>query len=139
MNEEKLKQILSEIGKTGVPPNIAQIAEQNRQSFAAGVRLLGANSASRLTWFKRIAIAACILIAFVTGRWSRPSQPTSYPLYAAAYETTATGADVHEDSDGFWRQKALAAMQPRPYAQTSFAETHLMNTYKQYLKEKHYE
>lgn len=139
MNEEKLKQILSEIGGAGIPPNIAQIAEQNQQSFAAGVRLFRSNTASRLTGFKRIAIAACILIAFVTGRWSRPLQAPTYPLYDDTYETTAPHADVHNDGYDFWRQKALAAMQPRPYAQTSFAETHLMNTYKQYLKEKHYE
>jgi hypothetical protein len=139
MNEEKLKQILREIGKTGVPPNIAQIAEQNRQSFAAGVRLLRANGESWLTGFKRIAIAACIVTAFLTGRWSIPLQAPTYPLYDDTHETTAPLADVQNDGYDFWRQKALAATQPRPYAQTSFAEIHLMNTYKQYLKEEHYE
>jgi hypothetical protein len=42
-----------------------------------------------------------------------------------------------ENKNGFWRQKALAAMQPRPYAQTGFDKTGLLNSYKQYLKEKH--
>jgi len=41
--------------------------------------------------------------------------------------------------DSFWRQKALAAMHPRPYARTQATKTSLLNTYKQYLKEKHYD
>lgn len=92
----------------------------------------------------KLATAAAIFIAFgigfSTGRWSKPtrlappsSDVTGYTSAVPVYPT----APKAEDS--FWRQKALAAMQPRPYAQTQTTKTSLLNTYKQYLKEKHYD
>ncbi len=140
MNEEKLKQVLDEIGRTNVPADVVKIAEQNQQSFTAGLRLLESDRASRLTGLKRIAAAACIVFAFAAGRWSRPTQPAQYSPDTATYtQTTSSFSDAYDDAGDFWRQKALAAMKPRPYVQTRFAETDPMNAYKQYLKEKHYE
>jgi hypothetical protein len=46
---------------------------------------------------------------------------------------------ANKTEDSFWRKKALAAMQPRPYQQTLTTKTSLLNTYKQYLKEKYYD
>jgi hypothetical protein len=42
-----------------------------------------------------------------------------------------------KNPDSFWQQKALAAMQPRPYTQNQLSQTALLNIYKQYLKEKY--
>jgi hypothetical protein len=87
----------------------------------------------------KLAVAAAILIAFgigfSTGRWSKPTQLAPHSLDVVGY---ASAVMVHpatpKAEDGFWRQKALAAMQPRPYAQTQTTKTSLLNAYKQYLK-----
>jgi hypothetical protein len=92
----------------------------------------------------KLATAAAIFIAFgigfSTGRWSKPTQlaPPSSDVtgYTSAIPVYPTAPKAE---DSFWRQKALAAMQPRPYAQTQTTKTSLLNTYKQYLKEKHYD
>jgi hypothetical protein len=92
----------------------------------------------------KFAVAAAILIAFgvgfSVGRWSQPPQPeppsfdvTAYTSVIQLYPTTP------KTEDGFWRQKAIAAMQPKPYSQTQFGKTSLLSAYKQYLKEKHYD
>jgi hypothetical protein len=144
MNEEKLKQILNEIGRTDVPPNIARIAEQTSQSFTAALNLLQARRQPFFIGFKRIAVAASILLVFALGlslgRWSKPPQTKLVSLDLSAYASSVmTHPSVQQDKDGFWRQKMLAAMQPRPYTQNQLSQTALLNVYKQYLKEKHYE
>jgi hypothetical protein len=135
MNEEKLKQILNEIGRTDVPPNIARIAEQTSQSFTAALNILQTRRQPFFIGFKRIAVAASILLVFAlglsVGRWSKPPQTQVSSLDLSP---VLTHPAVHEN--GFWRQKALAAMQPRPYAQNELSQTALLNAYKQYLKEK---
>ncbi|MCJ7778396.1 MAG: hypothetical protein MUP16_08800 [Sedimentisphaerales bacterium] len=95
-------------------------------------------------WGAKLAVAAAILIAFgigfSTGRWSKPAPlaPRSLNVadYTLAVSLYSTSLKVE---DSFWQQKALAVMQPRPYAQSQFDKTSLLNTYKQYLKEKHYD
>lgn len=92
----------------------------------------------------KLAVAAAIIIAFGTGfsigQRSKPAQLATYSLDVSGYTPavsvypTATKA-----KDSFWRQKALAAMQPRPYVQSQFDKTSLIGVYKQYLKEKHYD
>ena len=144
MNEEKLKQILNKIGQTDVPPDIARIAEQTSQSFTAALNILQARRQPFFIGFKRIAVAASILLVFALGlslgRWSKPPQTQLSSLDLSAYATSLmTHPTARQDKDSFWQQKALAAMQPRPYAQTQFSQTTLLNNYKQYLKEKHYE
>jgi len=144
MNEEKLKQILNKIGQTDVPPDIARIAEQTSRSFTS---TLGALQARRLPFFigfKQIAVAASILLTFAigltVGRWSKPPQAQLSSLDLSTYASSVmTHPTVQQDKDGFWRQKMLAAMQPRPYTQNQLSQTALLNVYKQYLKEKHYE
>ncbi|MBN1391246.1 MAG: hypothetical protein JW947_00410 [Sedimentisphaerales bacterium] len=89
----------------------------------------------------KLAVAAAIIIAFgagfFTGQRSKPTLPMIYsddvtapaPM-VSAYQSVLKG------EDGFWRQKVAAAMQPRPYTQST---NDMLNTYKQYLKEKHYD
>ncbi|NQT01071.1 MAG: hypothetical protein HQ580_03535 [Planctomycetes bacterium] len=92
----------------------------------------------------KLAVAAAILITFAIGfsigRWSKPTRLAPHSLdvtgYTSAVPVYPTAPKVE---DSFWRQKALAAMHPRPYAQTQTTKTSLLNTYKQYLKEKHYD
>jgi hypothetical protein len=140
MNEEKLEQILNRIGRISVPPDAAGIAEQNQQSFTAALPLLGHKSSLWVKGFKMSAIAACILSAFVIGRWLRPPNMLPSSLDTASYtQTTSLLSETYNDSDDFWRQKAIAATQPRPYVQTRFTESDLINTYKQYLKENNYD
>jgi hypothetical protein len=147
MNEEKLIEILKNIGQADVPPNIAHIAEQTSQRFAATLNILQAQRPPLATFFigfRRIAVAAVILFTFAiglsVGRWSKPPQTQLSSLNLTDYASPMlTHAPIQQAKDSFWRQKTLAAMQPRPYAQTQFSQTGLLNAYKQYLKENHYE
>ena len=147
MNEEKLKQILNKIGQTNVPPEITSIAEQAPQRFTAALNILQAQRPPLATFFigfKRTAVAAVILFTFAVGlsvgRWSKPPQTQLSSLDLSAYASSLmTHPTARQDKDSFWRQKTLAAMQPRPYTQTQFSQTTSLNSYKQYLKEKHYE
>jgi len=143
MNEEKLKQILNKIGQADVPPNVAHIAEQASQRFAATINILQAQQPPLATFFigfKRIAVAAAILFTFAVGlsvgRWSNPPQTQ---LSSLGLTPALTHPAVQENENSFWQQKALAAMQPRPYTQNQLSQTELLNVYKQHLKEKHYD
>ena len=139
MNEEKLKQILNKIGQADVPPSATLIAERASRNFDAALKI-----AQPKQWFftplRLLAAAAVMILVFVAGRWSKPLPPTSsLPEVASYAQPVSAYPAVGKNPDSFWQQKALAAMQPRPYAQTSFTNTEMLNAYKQYLKEKHYE
>jgi hypothetical protein len=147
MNEEKLIEILKNIGQTEVPPNIARIAEQTSQKFAAVLNILQAQRPEQTRFvigLRLLAAAAVIIFAFAiglsVGRRSTPLQTQlaslNLPGYALPMPAHST---AQQAKDSFWRQKTLAAMQPRPYAQTRFDKTSLFVGYEQYLKEKHYD
>jgi hypothetical protein len=92
----------------------------------------------------KLAVAAAIFIAFgigfSIGRWSKPTRLAPHSLDVTGYPSAIlVHSTTLKTEDGFWRQKALAAMQPRPYAQIQTTKTSLLNAYKQYLKEKHYD
>lgn len=139
MNEENLKRILNEIGQTSVPPNVTLIAERASRNFDSALKI-----AQPRQWFftpaRLIAAAAVIIFAFAAGRWSQPpqTQPSllNVPGYASPMPTHPTN---QENKNSFWQQKALAAMQPRPYTQNQLSQTALLNVYKQHLKEKCYD
>jgi len=145
MNEEKLIQILKNIGQTDVPPNVTLIAEQTSQSFTAALNVLQAQRPQRTRFvigLRLLAAAAVVLLVFAIGlsvgqRFTPPQTQLSSLNLTGYALPMPTHPAVQQAKDGFWRQKALAAMQPRPYAQTKFDKTSLLNTYKQYLKEKH--
>ena len=139
MNEEKIERILNKIGQADVPQNATLIAERASRNFDSALKI-----AQPKQWFltpvRLIAAAAVVIFAFATGRWSKPLPPTS-PLPEVASYTQPVSAypAVGKNPESFWQQKALAAMQPRPYSQNEISQTALLNLYKQYLKEKHYE
>ena len=143
MHEEKLIQILKNIGQAGVPSDVAGVAEQTSQDFAAAVNILQLQRPQRTIFvigLRLLAVAAVILFAFAVGRWSRPILPPSPSSDVAAYIPAMPAYPaVYKNTDSFWQQKALTAMQPRPYAQTRSTKTELLDAYNQYLKEKHYE
>ena len=147
MNEEKIKQILNKIGQSNVPPNVAQIAEQTSQKFAATLNILQAQRPQRtrlVIGLRLLAAAAVIVFVFAiglsVGQRSTPSQTQLSLMDLAGYASPMpTHPTVQQAKDSFWRQKALAAMQPRPYAQMRFDKKGLPFGYNQYLKEKHYD
>ena len=147
MNEEKLKQILNKIGQSDVPPDIARIAEQTSQRFAAALNIPRAQRPERTKFvigLRLLAAAAVIIFAFAiglsVGRWSTPPQTQLSSLNLPGYASPMlTHPTVQQAKDSFWRQKTLAAMQPRPYAQMRFDKKGLPFGYNQYLKEKHYD
>ena len=137
MNEEKLKQILNKIGQADVPQNATRIAERASRNFDSALKI-----AQPKQWFftpvRLLAAAAVMIFVFAAGRWSNSiTQPSQSPDVAVYTKTISVYPAVDKNPDSFWQQKALAAMQPRPHAQTSFNRTELINVYKQYLKEKH--
>lgn len=92
----------------------------------------------------KFAIAAAILIAFgigfFTGRWSNPTRPVPHSLDVTSYTSgVPVYPTVPKAEDSFWRRKALAVMQPKPYVQNKINKTNLIGAYKQYIKEKHYD
>jgi len=139
MNEEKLKQILNKIGQADVPPNATLIAERASRNFDSALKI-----AQPKQWFftpvRLVAAAAVMMLVFAAGRWSKPLPPASSLPEVASYAPPASAYPaVGKNTGSFWQQKALAAMQPRPYSQNELSQTALLNVYKQYLKEKHYE
>jgi hypothetical protein len=142
MNEEKLTQILNKISQTEVPPDITCIAEQTSQSFTAALNVLQAQRPQRTRFFiglRLLAAAAVILLVFAIGlsvgqRFTPPQTKLSSLNLIGYALPVPTHPVVQQTKESFWRQRALAAMQPRPYAQSA---TSLLNAYKQYLKEKH--
>ncbi len=139
MNEEKIERILNKIGQTDVPPNATLIAERASRNFDAALKI-----AQPRQWFftpvRLIAAAAVVIFAFAAGRWSQPPQTQlsllNVPGYASPMPTHPTN---QENENSFWRPKALAAMQLRPYTQNQLSQTALLNVYKQHLKEKYYD
>ena len=88
----------------------------------------------------KLAIAAAIVIAFGVGFFIGQRSQLEQ---AAIYSLDVTGEvsmypTESKSEDGFWRRKVATAMQPRPYTGGQFDKTSLVDTYKQYLKEKHY-
>ncbi|MGA2323457.1 MAG: hypothetical protein ABSG22_06370 [Sedimentisphaerales bacterium] len=139
MNEEQLKQILKNIGLADVPPNPTLIAERASRNFDSALKI-----AQPKQWFftplRLLAAAAVMILVFAAGRWSKPLPPTSsLPEVASYAQPVSAYPAVGKNPDSFWQQKALAAMQPRPYSQNELSQTALLNVYKQYLKEKRYE
>jgi hypothetical protein len=92
----------------------------------------------------KLAVAAAILIAFgvgfSAGRWSKLPQSMPPSLNVTGYTSVVSVYPTAPNAkDSFWRQKALAAMKPKPYAQNQITKTNLIDAYKQYLREKHYD
>ncbi len=89
----------------------------------------------------KLSVAAAIIIAFgigfAVGQRSEPEQSVKYSIEVTRY--TSTHPTTPKTKESFWQQKALAATQPRPYAHKHFDKINLLDTYKQYLKEKHYD
>jgi len=88
----------------------------------------------------KLAVAAAILITFgvgfFTGRWSKPVPPP-HLLNITGYTSAArVNPATTKAENSFWQQKALAALQPRPYVQSHNTKVSLLDIYKQYLKEK---
>ncbi len=132
MNEEKLKQILSKISQADVPADIARIAEQTSQRFTAALNLMQPRFFAPL---RLIAAAAVIVVAFAAGRWSKPMPSLNTAAFTPAISAYSA---QQKNENSFWQQKAIAAMQPRPYVKSANLTSQL-NAYKQYLKEKRYE
>ena len=147
MSKESIEDILKEIGSEDVPTDVHKLAEDTATDFDKTLLqakklkhyILWENiTKSRIT---ELAAAAAIFIAvgIFIGRWSKPTPPP-HSLHVTSFTSAVSmypAANKTEDS--FWRKKALAAMQPRPYPQTLTTKTSLLNTYKQYLKEKYYD
>jgi len=120
----------------------AALAESQKiESAVTQLNIWRGITEGRLT---KLAVAAAILFAFgigfFTGRWSKLARSEPHYLDVTGYTTLISVYPTSPKAeDSFWRQKALAAMQPRPYAQTFTTKAGLLNAYKQYLKEKYHD
>lgn len=137
MNEEKIERILNKIGQADIPPNAILIAEKASRNFDSALKI-----AQPRQWFftpvRLIAAAAVVIFAFAAGRWSKSiPQVSPSPEVASYTQPVSAYPAVGKNPESFWQQKALAAMQPRPYTQNQLSQTALLNFYKQHLKEKY--
>jgi hypothetical protein len=146
MNSERIEEILKNIGAEDTPADVHKIAQELSRNF--NKTLTKPKQTKRYilkkTRLTELAVAAVILIAFSVGfsigRWSKPSQLTPHSLDIDGHLSSVSVYSAPSKEEGsFWRRKALAAMQPRPYIQTQTTKTSLLNAYKQYLKEKNYD
>lgn len=148
MNENKnIEEILKRLSSEDVPADVREIAEETSREFS---KTLAQPRQPRhhVLWeyitkspITKLAVAAAILIifgiGFSIGRWSKPVRLALHSFDVTGYTSAVpVYPTAPKAEDSFWRQKVLAAMQPRPYAQTQFDKISLLNTYKQYLKGK---
>jgi hypothetical protein len=150
MDRENIEEILKRLGSEDVPADVHKIAEETSREFS---KTLAQPRQPRhyVLWeyimkspITKLAVAAVVIIAFGVGfsigQRSRPTQLATHPPDVTGYSPEVLAhPSAPKAEDSFWRQKALAAMQPRPYAQTRVDKTSLLVGYKQYLKEKHYD
>jgi hypothetical protein len=156
-SDEQFYSLLSSLKRETIAPDskfLNELRERSAKEFQAGASRGSASSQESAniifrkiimkSRFTKLAIAAAILIAFgvgfSVGRWTQPPQSeppsfdvTAYTSVIQLYPTTP------KTEDSFWRQKALAAMQPKLYVQNQITKTNLIDAYKKYLKEKHYD
>ena len=92
-------------------------------------------------WSIRLAVAAVVIIAFgagfFVGQQSKSIPSAAYSIDVASYTTRVSAYQAGEG--GFWRQKVVAAMRPRPHSQGHLDKTGLLKNYRQYLKERNYD
>jgi hypothetical protein len=148
MKDRDIDDIMKDIGKETVPPDVYKTAEEMSRDFNMSLAesahpehhiLFTRIATSRIT---RLATAAVILVAFgigfSIGRWTRAYQPAPAGVEVVVVESAdliyPTAAASEE---GFWQQKARAMMQPSPYGQRQLSTGSLLDAYKQYLKEKY--
>ena len=106
MNEEKLKQILKNIGQSDVPPNATLVAERASRNFDAALKI-----AQPKQWFftpvRLVAAAAVMMFVFAAGRWSKPLPPASSLPEVASYAPSVSAYPaVGKNTGSFWQQKA---------------------------------
>jgi hypothetical protein len=147
MNSERIEEILKNIGAEDTPADVHKIAQGLSRDFNKTLtkpvqtkRYVLGNSLTKIR-LTELAVAAAIFISFSIGysigRWSKPTQLMPHPFDTVGYISSVSVHSAPSKEEGsFWRRKALAAMQPRPYIQTQTTKTTLLNAYKQYLKEK---
>jgi hypothetical protein len=148
MKDRDIDDIMKDIGKETVPPDVYKTAEEMSRDFSESLAesqqpehhiLFTRIATSRIT---RLAAAAVILFVFTTGffagRWSKAYQPGAAGVEVAAGSLASSmypaAAASEED---FWQQKARAMMQPGFYGQQRLSTRSLLDAYKQYLKEKY--
>jgi len=146
MNRENIEEILNKLGKEDVPADVHKIAQETSEQFSKTL----IPPRQHILWqhivesgITKLAVAATIFITFGIGfsfgRWSKPTPPPHSLDVTSLTSTVSVYPAANKTEDSFWRQKALAAMQPRPYPKTHITKTSLIDAYKQYLKEKHYD
>jgi len=123
----------SKIGSAGA--SIAAVSVESRPAAMARWR-------PALRWAAVVFVAA--LVGAGVGRWSRSPRPVQKPerAIASANRPVAPASLDLEDANGsFWRAKAVAMFEPRPYRQANAAMQAggLWQKYEHYIKEKYHE
>jgi len=95
-----------------------------------------------LRWAAIVCVAA--LLGAGAGRWSRAPNAAMKPQREIASvnpPADVANIDLHSAAGSFWRAKAAAMFEARPYRQVNAAiqAGGLWQKYEQYIKEKHHE
>lgn len=154
--ENKVEDILRKLGGEEVPADAQRIAAETIKSFRKDVEQGGFESTSLhggrrmlITGrFSSVAAAAIVFLAFLIGvgigRWSKsgaiPAKSQSIGVSDLPRVKRVAYA-VEDKEESFWRAKAIASLRPKPYRgpKTYGQDNALWGSYRQYMKEKHYE
>lgn len=95
-----------------------------------------------LRWAAIVCVAA--LVGAGAGRWSKSPVTAKWPERVAISTirpAAATSLDLQDAAGSFWRAKAAAMFEPRPYRQANAAMQAggLWRKYEHYIKEKYHE
>jgi hypothetical protein len=148
MKDKDIDDIMNDIGKETVPPDVYKMAEQMSRDFSESLaksqqpqhHILFTRIATSMVW--KMAAAAVFLLVFGTGflagRWSGTSQPqTPRPgIVVVGSESSMYPSTAPSEGD-FWQQKARAMVQPGRYGHEQSSAGSLLDAYKQHLKEKY--
>jgi len=144
MKDEKLNEILEQLGGEELPEDMRKLAEEiSRQSAdVLNFPRIPGFGRMRISPFSFAAAAAVIIfvftIGFYAGKQSSPSQFQVSSLNSSSYPEQYPEQTARKQSqDGFWRRKALAVMQPKSCPQIKFSKVNILKAYRQYLQEKH--
>jgi hypothetical protein len=144
MNNEKLNEMLKQLGGEKPPEDVHKLAEEisRRSVDVLSFPQVSTFGRVRISLFRFSAAAAVIIFVFTfgfyIGKQSSPSQFQISSFNSGGFCGQYPQNETHKlSSDGFWRRKALALMQPKSRSQIEFSKVGILQAYRQYIQEKY--
>jgi hypothetical protein len=158
MDRGNIEEILKGIGGEDIPAEVRNISEETSESFTRALKFLRSRHSRYIVAFEWLvgsfrrfavgAVVAAVILAFVVGvglgRWSKSRTVTDMPesLMISPGPTVKWPSYAVDDSgEGFWRAKAVALLQSKPYRKdiNYTRKEGFWDVYTKYLRKKDYE